>query len=81
MRATPQQDFGRMAKRQSPLSLLEQAEMIDHLVGRCVMRGGAVADETLLVITGQTAQNLISLAHHLRHLSSFQGRIDMMVKP
>ena len=80
MRANPQQDTDTMAKRQSPLSMLEQAEMIDHLVGRCVMRGGAVADETLLVITGQTAENLISLANHLRPLSHFQGRPDGMVK-
>jgi hypothetical protein len=80
MRANPQQDTDTMAKRQSPLSMLEQAEMIDHLVGRCVMRGGAVADETLLVITGQTAENLISLANHLRRLSHFQGRPDGMVK-
>jgi hypothetical protein len=80
MRANPQQDTDRMAKCQSPLSMLEQAEMIDHLVGRCVMRGGVVADETLLVITGQTAGNLISLANHLRRLSHVQGRPDGMVK-
>jgi hypothetical protein len=80
MLANPQQDTDTIAKRQSPLSMLEQAEMIDHLVGRCVMRGGAVADETLLVITGQTAENLISLATHLRRLSHFQGRPDGMVK-
>lgn len=81
MPANPQQDFGNLAKRQSPLSMLEQAEMIDRLVGRCVMRGGVVADESLLAITGQTAENLSSLAHHLRRLSHFQARIDMMVKP
>ncbi|MNE65786.1 hypothetical protein D3C80_1612930 [compost metagenome] len=61
------------------LSMLEQAELIEGLLGRCVMHGGAAAGETILVINSQAVDDLVQLANRLRRLSPYQNRIEKMV--
>ncbi len=65
--------------RREPLSMLAQSELIDALVGRCVMRGGAVATETLLSIDRKDVNDLVHLANRLRRLALFEDRIRAMV--
>jgi hypothetical protein len=65
--------------RKEPLSMLAQSELIDALVGRCVMRGGEAAGETLLKIDGDDVDDLVHLANRLRRLALFEDRIRAMV--
>ncbi|MGZ2448270.1 hypothetical protein ACVIRO_001024 [Rhizobium ruizarguesonis] len=62
-----------------PLSMLAQSELIDCIVSRCVMHGGAAAGETILVINRQDVDDLVHLANRLRRLSLFEDRIRKMV--
>lgn len=59
--------------------MLAQSELIDTLVGRCVMHGGRVAGETLLVIDHEAVDDLLHLANRLRRLALFEDRIRAMV--
>ncbi|MBB3409869.1 MULTISPECIES: hypothetical protein [unclassified Rhizobium] len=65
--------------RREPLSMLAQSELIDALVGRCVMHGGEAAGETLLVIDHDDVDDLVHLANRLRRLALFEDRIRAMV--
>lgn len=65
--------------RREPLSMLAQSELIDTLVGRCVMRGGAAAGEALIMIDGEAVDDLVHLANRLRRLALFEDRIRAMV--
>lgn len=65
--------------RKEPLSMLAQSELIDALVGRCVMHGGAAAGEALLLIDGEAVDDLVHLANRLRRLALFEDRIRAMV--
>lgn len=65
--------------RNEPLSMLAQSELIDALIGRCVMRGGAAAGEALLFIDGEAVDDLVHLANRLRRLALFEDRIRVMV--
>lgn len=59
--------------------MLAQSELIDALVGRCVMHGGAAAGEALLLIDGEAVDDLVHLANRLRRLALFEDRIRAMV--
>ena len=65
--------------RKEPLSMLAQSDLIDALIGRCVMRGGALAGETLLVIDNEAVDDLLQLANRLRRLALFEDRIRAMM--
>ncbi|EJJ25019.1 hypothetical protein [Rhizobium sp. CF142] len=65
--------------RKEPLSMLAQSELIDALVGRCVMHGGAAAGEALLLIDDEAVDDLVHLANRLRRLALFEDRIRAMV--
>ena len=65
--------------RKEPLSMLAQSELIDALIGRCVMHGGAAAGETLLVIDAEAVADLAHIANRLRRLALFEDRIRAMI--
>ncbi|MFC5760349.1 hypothetical protein [Rhizobium sp. GCM10022189] len=65
--------------RREPLSMLAQSDLLDTLIGRCVMHGGAAAGEAMLVIDGQTLDDLLQLSNRLRRLALFEDRIRAMV--
>lgn len=58
--------------------MLAQSDLIDTLIGRCVMRDGAAASETLLFIDSETLDDLVHLANRLRRLALFEDRIRAM---
>lgn len=62
-----------------PLSILQQADLIDTLVSHCVMHGGETAGETTILIDKQTAEQLHHLALRLHRLAPYEGRIKAMV--
>lgn len=65
--------------RDKPLSMLEQSELLDELVGRSIMRDGAFSSETILVINSQTVDDLVHLAGRLRRMSHHQTKIEKLV--
>lgn len=65
--------------RKEPLSMLEQARLVDALAGRCVMRDGKIADETTLVLTAEEAGDLTQLANRLFHMAPYQNKIRNLV--
>jgi hypothetical protein len=70
---------GKPAMRREPLSMLAQSDFIDTLIGRCVMHGGALATEALLVISADDVDTLLHLANRLRRLALFEDRIRALV--
>lgn len=79
MSVQPRPDTTSTAMRQPLLSMRQQVELIDGLVGRCVMSGGSAAAETILIIDGHTVENLVHLANRLRRFSPYEHRIEQMV--
>lgn len=63
-----------------PLSLAEQARLLERIVGRCVMRGGDVADEAEIVITKEDADALTFLSERLLRMAPYQTRIEKLVR-
>ncbi len=59
--------------------MLAQSELIDTLIGRCVMHGGAAAGESLLLVTHGDVEDLVHLTDRLRRLARFEDRIRVMV--
>lgn len=62
-----------------PLSIWEQAHMVDQLVARCVMADGDIAGSATLTIDKETAENLHHLAMRLQRLAPHEERIKRMV--
>ena len=65
--------------KKQPLSMLAQSELIDGLIAHCVMHGGDVAGESILVINREVVDDLAHLADRLRRLSFFEEPIRKMV--
>lgn len=61
------------------LSIWEQVRLLDGLVGRCVMAGGAVAETTTITIDKETAEHLHHLALRLERLAPHEERIRKLV--
>ena len=67
-----------MAER-APLSLKQQAQLIDALVDRCSMLGGALAGESILRIEKGEAEDLAHLANRLRRMALHESQIRELV--
>ncbi|RUM19293.1 hypothetical protein EFQ99_31490 [Rhizobium vallis] len=65
--------------RGRPRSLLRQAELLDGIVGHCLMRGGAPADEALITITRDEAGELQALVRCLWHMAPYENEIRRLV--
>lgn len=65
--------------RKEPLSIMEQAQLVDDLVARCTMRTSALADFADLTITKEIAEDLAHLAGRLHRMAPFENRIRQMV--
>lgn len=61
------------------LSIEQQADFVDHLITRCLMRGGEVASEATLVLTPDDVNHLHGLAARLRRIAPHEDRIRRMV--
>ena len=67
-----------MSRRQ-PRSILRQAELLDGLVGHCLMRGGAPADEALITISRAEASELQALARLMWRMAPYEDEIRRLV--
>jgi hypothetical protein len=61
------------------LSLRQQSQMVEALVGRCVMRGGGLATEAVLVLTADDVENLLHLADRLVLLAPHEAALRKLV--
>lgn len=69
-----------MSEIKPPLTLKQQAEMIDAIVGRCVTLGGDVAGEAMLVLDRETVGHLHHLALRLERMGPHQKNIETLVR-
>ncbi len=67
-----------MTKR-APLSLREQADFIEAIAGRCIMRDGSVAAETHITLTVKDVDDLKHLAFRLFLLAPHEAAIKKLV--
>ncbi len=67
-----------MAER-PPLSIRKQADFIDDMVARCVMRDGKIASETTMLVTAAEVQDFIDLANRLRRMAPYEDQIRYVV--
>lgn len=65
-----------MAER---LSIEQQADYVDDLARRCIMRGGEPATEATLVLTKDDVEILDALAHRLRRMAPHEEAIKRVV--
>lgn len=65
--------------RDRELSIAEQCDFIERLVGRCVMHDGALAGETTLTLTAQEAHDLHHMEMRLRRLAPYERKIREIV--
>lgn len=68
-----------MSGRSEALSIRQQAELIEALTIRCVMRNGAPADETEIVISADDVSALKALASRLYRIAPYEDAIKRMV--
>ena len=67
-----------MTDARPPLSLAQQADLIDYTLNRCITRRGAVA-ETWMLITPQEYDDLRQLEARLRRMSKHENQIRNLV--
>lgn len=66
-------------EKSGPLSIREQADFIDGLALRCVMRGGDVARETHLTLEKTDVEILRALGLRLRRMAPHEDEIRKLV--
>ena len=62
-----------------PLSILEQARLLDRLVARCVTIDGDLAGRSTLGLSADDADDLHHLAIRLHRLAPYEDRIRKVV--
>ena len=62
-----------------PLTLKQQADLIDKIVAGCTMQDKTIADETYVLITRQTAEELMFLQQRLERMAPHQANIQTLV--
>ncbi len=63
----------------SPLTFQEQAELIERLISRTIMREGDVAAETTMTLTKEDVADLDHLALRLRRMAPLEAKIRTLV--
>jgi hypothetical protein len=61
------------------ISIGQQADLIDHFVSRCTMRGGKMAGETVLMLDATEVEDLRRLADRLRRMAPHETAIRRLV--
>lgn len=62
-----------------PLSIEQQAFLIDEIVRRCKVRDGRIAEETALLLTRQDVLDLDALATRLSRMAPHEEKIKRVV--
>lgn len=68
-----------MATSRPPLTMQEQANLIDRLVARTVMHGGKIAGETIIALSEEDANDLVHLSMRLARMVPHEERIRRIV--
>ena len=67
-----------MTAARQPLSLAQQADLLDYLLNRCITRRGAVA-ETWMLVGPQECADLRALEARLRRMAKHEPQIKNLV--
>ncbi|HEY5797643.1 MAG TPA: hypothetical protein VIU82_21785 [Bosea sp. (in: a-proteobacteria)] len=62
-----------------PATLKQQAEFLDYITGRCVMRDGATARETLSVLSEDDVNEIRAIAMRLHRMAPHENAIRRAV--
>lgn len=62
-----------------PMSIGQQADFLEYLIGRTITRTGAVAVETLMLLTDEEVQDMTALRDRLRRMAPHEAAIRQMV--
>ena len=62
-----------------PASLEQQAEFLDYLMSRCVMRDGSTARETMSLLTEDDVNEIRAIATRLRRMAPHEREIRKVV--
>lgn len=68
-----------MSEVRPPLSMLEQADLLDDVLTRTLMREGKLADETVIVLTADHVEDLQHLVLRLRRMARHEVEIRKLV--
>lgn len=63
----------------APLSIMQQADLVDGLIVHCRMVDGSLAAEAHVTISKDDANDLIALATRLRRMAPFERDIRRVV--
>lgn len=63
----------------APLSIIQQADLVDGLIVHCRMVDGALAAEAHVTISKDDANDLIALATRLRRMAPHENAIKKLV--
>lgn len=65
--------------KRKPMTIRQQAEFIEALARRCVMRDGTVAAETFIMLDANDADDLKALADRLHRMGPHENQIRRVV--
>lgn len=62
-----------------PLTLAQQADLLDEIVARCTMHNGDIANETFMRVVRAEIEELLFLSGRLRRMAPHQEKIARVV--
>ena len=68
-----------MTDARPPLSLAQQADLIDYLLNRCIKRRGGIASETWMLLEAKDYDDLRALEARLRRMAKHETQIRNLV--
>lgn len=68
-----------MTEQRPPLSIEQQADLIQYLTSRCQMLDGSDAGKTHMTLTAQDVADLRHIETRLRRIAPFEAQIRRMV--
>lgn len=66
-------------EKTKPLSIKEQAYLIEEIVSRCLMHDGSVSDENTMTMKRGDVEKLMHLAARLHRIAPFEDAIRRVV--
>ncbi len=67
------------ASKEAPLTLMGQADLLDCLLNRCVVRDGSTAKETWMMLAAKDVADLRALEARLRRMARHEAQIKNLV--
>lgn len=68
-----------MTDTRAPMTIRQQADLLDHFANRCAMRDGSVAGEALLYLEPNDVADLRAIAMRLHRMAPHEREIRRVV--